>query len=334
MRALLSLLLLVSVTAVPACSGNEGTAKTQKPADAPRVSEDVSASDGATIDASGAVLTIQPGALAADTTITVTVSDKNGQPMADSIAAKIFDFGPTGTTFTVPVELTIDFQGPVPANEKAVIAFLDNGAWTPLDDSVVSDSTVTAHTTHFTPYTVLFVNANQGTGLCNGPFDACGGDLTGTWSPDVACANFVPTDAPIQNCPGSVVSITVTPAGTVTFDPVNKTLTTEGFALTLTYSGTFPASCAPGGDCTTATVPSGTTATQSGLSCELSGSSEFNPSNDTSTLIVSGSEFQTQNPTDPMPSSPWRFCVMGDRFEAEGQVGDNGSTIVFSAKKL
>jgi hypothetical protein len=156
-RMLKKYLLVVTLIPLGACMSNGA---------APQMfSRMVNANAGGTVSAPGAVLKVPPGALGMDTTITVNVTGKSGQPMADSIAASIFDFGPNGTTFLLPVELVINYEGSIPVGKNAIIAFLDNGVWMPLADSSVSGTTVVAHTTHFTPYTVLFVGAGGAEGV-------------------------------------------------------------------------------------------------------------------------------------------------------------------------
>ena len=297
--------------------------------------QSIKASDGGMVMVPGATMQIPPGALSTDTTITVAVSDKSGQPNADSIAAEVFDFGPNGTTFSQPVQLSIDFQGTVPSGKKAVIAFLQNGAWVPLDDSTVTGSSVVAHTTHFTPYTVVFTDSMQASGQCSS-FTACGGDLTGTWAIGVGCANIVPQDAPIPNCPGSMISVTVTPTGTITFDATAGTYSLNAFDGAIAMSGTFPTSCAPNGDCTMTKGPSGATYTMSGSTCDMTAMTTFNggkgPKTESGTVSVTGSQFVT-TPTGGSAGTPTPYCVMGTMLQVQIPIGKNGSTVVMTGTK-
>lgn len=128
---------------------------------------------GGTFTAPGATVVIPAGALAADTTLTLTVSDKAGQPNADTIAASIFDFGPNGTKFLKPVTMTLDFTGTAPSSDVAKIAYLEAGAWVPLTDSAASGGKVTATTTHFTPFTVVWSSGGQVSGGCTALAACC-----------------------------------------------------------------------------------------------------------------------------------------------------------------
>jgi hypothetical protein len=296
----------------------------------------INAKMGGTVSFEGASITIPAGALSADTNITVAVTDKAGQPNEANIGASIFELGPNGTTFAMPVALAIPMSTAVPTGKKAVVAFLQNGAWVPLADSTVSGSTVTAHTTHFTPYTVVFVDGMQTGGLCGSAFTACGGDLTGSWSINIGCANITPADAPVPNCQGSMISVTVDPTGIITFDPTAGTYAIKGFDATITYAGSFPASCAPGSNCSMEMVKNATV-TANGSSCTLSGTSDINnppgPMDEMGTLMVNGSQFTTQKAGSSSPGGANSYCVMGNTLYVQFTAGKNGSTILLTGTK-
>ncbi len=342
MRAWSILSLVVVFTALPACSSGSKNSDNGSPAAMTPtvVSQMVTATGGGVVTAGGAELDVPPGALAEDTTITVTESSKSGEPMADAIAGDIYDFGPEGTTFAQPVQLSISFDGSIPDGKQAVIAFLDQGAWTPLDDSVVAGNVVLAHTSHFSTYTVVFVDSMQTGPTCSGTFDACGGDLTGTWDISIGCANVVPADAPIANCPGSRVSVTAVPTGSITFDPTSGTMFLNAFYLALDVSGTFPASCVTNGDCATAqtaTTWNMLTFTKNGSTCSVTGQSGIGdnqaPQTETQMLMVSGAQFYTQEAGASTPSGPFDYCVQGDTLTVQATPGQNGSVVQFSGTR-
>ena len=95
----------------------------------------ITAKSGGKIESSGAALDIPAGALSKDTEITLGTIAKSDLPDAKNVASKGYDFGPDGTKFKKPVALTIDFDGKVPDGKAAVLAWLDSGKWTKLDDS-------------------------------------------------------------------------------------------------------------------------------------------------------------------------------------------------------
>ncbi len=149
------------------------------------VSTRITAAAGGTVKLDQVTLVIPPGALAADTTITIASSAPSSSlPDQASISGMVYDFGPDGTTFTKPVSLTLPVSGAIPQGKSAVCAFLDTtkGAWVELPGSA-SGATVTCQTTHFTKFALRFVGPG-GTCAFGG---ACGGDLAGTWDITEIC---------------------------------------------------------------------------------------------------------------------------------------------------
>jgi hypothetical protein len=288
----------------------------------------ISAADGGTVSGAGVEAKIPPGALAADLTVTVNVLDKTGQPDADSIAAPIFDFGPNGTTFLKPVEMTIDFTGAPPAGMKAVIAFLKDGKWEPLADSAVTGSKVTATTTHFTPFTVVFVSGQgqTGGGCAALQFTPCGGALEGTWKFEAACAD-ANIDPFMGMCPGATFAATVDVSGTVTFTASSYTVANQ---TVITTNGTVPKSCL-GGAATCPMAKPGETWTDTGDTCTFSGAPETKMSNETGTLTVSGTQFTTAN-SDGSPPSTLDYCVTGNQIMARDATDPN-ATVIYKATK-
>ncbi|HXI57598.1 MAG TPA: hypothetical protein VNO55_16145 [Polyangia bacterium] len=119
----------------------------------------IKAAEGGTVTAEGLTVKIPAGALAADTDITVAISDGAGLPGAANLAGKVFDLGPSGTMFARPVTLTFDFDTTkVVAPKVAMVAFLQAGAWVTLADSFITGGKASATTTHFTPYGVVITD--------------------------------------------------------------------------------------------------------------------------------------------------------------------------------
>jgi hypothetical protein len=133
----------------------------------------IKAAEGGTIAAEGLMVKIPAGALAADTDLTLAISDGAGLPGAANLAGKVYDLGPTGTTFLKPVTLTFDFDTTkVVAPKLAMVAFLQAGAWVTLADSLIVGGKATATTTHFTPFGVVITDPviNNCVGMAK---DAC-----------------------------------------------------------------------------------------------------------------------------------------------------------------
>jgi hypothetical protein len=244
---------LALASMVGACGDDSGDSEPQEVPEP--ISMEVTAEDGANIDTEGAEISIPGGALSEDTEVTVEVILPTGQPDADKLASLIYDFGPDGTTFEMPVELTIELNKSVPEGMEATMAWLDEDAeeWMPLADSVVKGETVVATTTHFTKFAiVLTATDGQTAGACEdfADFEACGGDIAGTWEFTLACADLTLAsifgeDNEIATCDGVVLSATVDISGSVTFE--------EGGAYDSEIERDFslavdiPLECIPGG---------------------------------------------------------------------------------------
>lgn len=178
----------------------------------------VTAAEGGEVAAEGVKLNIPAGALAADTTITIETLDEDDQPESHRIASGVFDLGPDGTQFQVPVTLAFDFVNSGPQGATPMLAFLENGEWKTLPDSRVEGGQVVATTTHFTPFAVVWEGGVQDGGACEElPFTPCGGDLTGTWQFELGCVEIPGGFEPISGCSGSSASYEVEMTGQITF---------------------------------------------------------------------------------------------------------------------
>ncbi|CAN5529454.1 hypothetical protein BH09GEM1_BH09GEM1_00480 [soil metagenome] len=109
-----------------------------------------------------ATVVIPAGALAGNTA--VTVAPATSVPAnAGLVAGSAFNFGPTGTTFTVPVTITIKYDPTtLPANvpESSLRLYTAEGSdWTMISGSTVNATahTVTGATTHFSTFAPLGV---------------------------------------------------------------------------------------------------------------------------------------------------------------------------------
>jgi hypothetical protein len=323
-------LVAVSFLAFPACSSSDSDDAAPAPAGsnpAP-TSVAIKAADGGTVATTGVSAMIPAGALADDTTITVAVSDKAGMPNEADIAAKVFDFGPNGTTFLKPVELTLDFAGAAPEGKKAVVAFLKDGAWVPLEDSAVSGGKVVAHTTHFTSFTVVFVAGQGQTGGTQCPaFTACGGDLTGTWSFSGACAEGI-GDPFMGSCAGATASVTVDITGTITFNG-DKTYSLNN-STSLTFDVLAPTSCF--GKCES-NPEKNQVATPMGDKCHLVGSDPPNVSMEAGTYAVTGTTLTTTKTGDTAGDAV-EYCVTGSTLTAKSALENGGFAYYTATKQL
>ena len=266
----------------------------------------VTAAAGGSVSAPGAMVNIPAGALAADTTVTMEEVTKDGKPDADKIAAPIYDFGPDGLTFTTPATLSFDYDtAAVPSGATVQIAYLEDGAWKPLADSTVEGGKVTASTTHFTPFTVVWTSGGQTGGACDTTgFTACGGDLLGTWKYTAACMTIKSGGNPFQSCEGASVAATVDVDGSATFQSDGTYSVTQ--LLNISTTITVPKSCLPpGASCTD--VHEG--ATESGDSCILTDAQPQQDLTGGGTWSVEGSKLTTTNADQS--STALDFCVDG-----------------------
>jgi hypothetical protein len=145
----------------------------------------ITAATGGTLAAGGGSLLVPAGVLTADQMLTVTVrAPSASDPGRANIVGDIYDFGPDGTKFQVPVQLTLPIPSAVPADKKAVIAWLEEstGEWFPVTTTVSGDKAV-GLVTHFTRFALLVIPKEQ---IC--PYaGACGGSLEGTWKYSQTC---------------------------------------------------------------------------------------------------------------------------------------------------
>lgn len=105
----------------------------------------------------GASITFPPSAVADDVSVTLAVT-----AAARDTATSIYDFGPDGAEFRVPVTLRIRLEAELPAGFRPVIAFGAPGQWTEIRGSTFSDGVVEAKIRHFTPYSVVLVPTAPG----------------------------------------------------------------------------------------------------------------------------------------------------------------------------
>ncbi len=208
----------------------------------------VEAAAGGTVEAFGATLVIPPGALSADTEITVTATSAAGLPDSATVVGDVLDYGPDGTAFDPPATLTLSADATLAADEALVISRLDGQAWTDLP-STAGGGAVSAEVAHFTSFAARVVVQAPGVYAC-APVAGCGGDPSGTWTLVSSCrmsAGELPFTCDVPYVTESDGTSLRTYAGAGTFEVRG----TGGG--TTTYTHTAPAECLPAGatDCAT-----------------------------------------------------------------------------------
>jgi hypothetical protein len=186
------------------------------------VTVSITAADGGEVKLGKATLSIPAGALAEDLDVTLeTKKPASSLPDQDTLKGMTYDFGPDGTTFEKPVELTLPLSATPGDGEKAVISWYDEASksWKDLT-ATVDGSSISAEVEHFTLFIVRFKGVAAGSFDCG--FEACGSEgLDGTWNLAGACFDTGKQDNPFADIPGcedSVFDVGVDAEGEVTFD--------------------------------------------------------------------------------------------------------------------
>ncbi len=261
-------------------------------------------------DKSGkATLVIPPGALAADTDISLAVA-----PAANGSAGDVYDFGPDGLQFLKPATLSLKGDGITLAQgQVAAIGLLEGTAFKKLEGSTFANGVATASVMHFTKYAIIIVDGQivlQPPSSCTdvaAKFTNCGGDPTGTWKFLDFCVDAKVLDAlKPGGCTGWVASIDVSTTQTVTFagGATSGTVTTSDGMSTSIITTDFPSSClSDGGSVTCSSLGDAKTV------CTDSATAGNCHCVQTDTKAVTGKS----NPfPDPDPASKGEYCVQGN----------------------
>jgi hypothetical protein len=321
-------------------SGSGGKSDAGTPSSTQVAKKMIAAKSGGTIESSGAALDIPAGALSEDTEITLGTIAKSDLPDAKNVASKGYDFGPDGTKFKKPVALTIDFDGNAPDGKKAVMAWLDNGKWTQLDDSAVDGKSVTASTTHFTTFAIVFVSnggdaggITQQAGSCVDDYDtSCGGKVAGSWDFSAACVTLGPNafkddngKDPFGGCKGVKLSANADFSGTVTFKDdgtyENKLMSQIDVEISI------PMSCLMGATCD---VFDGGVA--DGDACVSKQMGVKDMKDETGTYTTDGNSIEMIKDGETSSTDQSEYCVDGDTLTVK-VLTDDGTTVVFQAKR-
>ena len=209
----------------------------------------VSATEGGSValESGWAAVEIPAGALSDDTTITIEAQP----PEADTLSG-VYDFGPDGTTFNTPVQISLAFDGDVPEGKEAVLAWQDGTQWVHLAGSQLAGGKVSAPVEHFTRFAVVlrdgaFVVTSSCGDLADS-FTACGGDVMGEWSMGDLCFDeaFMADAGELgEQCPGASVNYEVEWTGSVSFDGTRMTRRFD--SAEATSEMTIPHECLPAG---------------------------------------------------------------------------------------
>jgi hypothetical protein len=307
---------------------------------------ELAAGEQGTLSVGAAALVLPEGALKDDTEISVNVKAKSGLPDVKNIALDVYDYGPDGTHFDKPVKLSFDMQGvKVPKGKRVQVAFLEGSKWTTLS-TTVKDDKASAETTHFTPYTLLFVLDEQIGGQCDVDFEPCGGDLVGTWEYTSACITApagalgeIDGASPFAMCDDK-------PVASYDVDLVGKAVFGQDGSFSseqkVTFSGGYRISKAclaqVGESMGTQLTCAQVDGVPDGDGCLLGSPDvpEMSEESSTGTYTVSGKEVTVIDDSDTDPSSPPKanpYCVRGDQLMVRLIDNDDGAVIVYQGRR-
>lgn len=288
----------------------------------------VTAMAGGELVLKDAKLSVPAGALDTDTELTMDVVDGKDKPSPGKMMGPAYDLGPDGTEFKVPVTLELPFPQSPMTKEKAEVVWFDEveKEWVPLPTAQVKDKSVVAEATHFTLFTVRFVEEEDGVsqtaGACADDFVACGGDLNGTWEFTGACAMLDPdalANSPLGDCEGGSYSADIDITGQVTLQDGRATGTQTS---TTTTSIVQPSECLPiGVSCSTLM------AEEEGDNC-VSNMTETVQDDIDDSYTVEGNTV-----TFSADAGPSEYCVEGDTLTVRTAEGD-AAAVTFTARRI
>ena len=299
------------------CSSDSGDKDTSGETAEDSITVSISAAEGGEVKLGKAALSIPAGALSEDLEVTLEAKrPASTLPEQGSLSGLSYDFGPDGTTFEKPVELTLPLEGKPGDGEQAVISWYDESTETWQDlEATVSGGLITAEVEHFTLFVVRFKGVASGAFDCS--FAACSGEgIEGTWSMAGACIDTGKNDNPfaqIAGCEDAVFDAGVDAEGEITFEAGSYSYQwTFSGILNLEINATCLAAVGGGAPCEDFEPDDGVTCVSKGALCSCTGpAGDPDESAGTGTYEVSGStiSFTDEGDTEPDVQD---ICVEGD----------------------
>lgn len=335
----LGLMGIFGVGSLVACSDSEEKTNTPGTTNGGEtVTVHVTAAAGGVVeDKSGkAKLSIPPGALAQDTDITLAITAKTGNAVAD-----VADFGPDGLQFLKPVQLELKGDAALaPQGKSLAVAMETAGTFNALPGSTYANGVAKADVAHFTKFSLVVVDGKvtlvdpTSCQDARAKFVACGGDPSGTWE----FADFCPDPSMFKDptngqCPQYAIGVDFTSTQLVTI--TSTTIQSGAGTLTSKITGNFPKSCfTPDGgtapDCATfADQAKGRTCNDLGANCECTETKvEQKEANTPEPYTVNGNVW-----TNSSDSSSGEYCVSGDLLYFKEQVAEGRQGLLYVLKR-
>jgi len=199
-------LALLAAVLTASCSSTNTTASPSQKDAGISASASIGAKGGVIATNDGtATLTVPAGALGTNTMITITPGTSN---VAGAIG-QVWEIGPTGTQFSVPVTLTLAYTAAELGGRQAAqlaVGTVVGAAWQPITAASVDTSahTVSGQTMHLSPYAVTYTVTDAGAQSCSVVVNSlCGGCSSGPCTgalPYAVCVQGV-TTAPTMGTP-------------------------------------------------------------------------------------------------------------------------------------
>ena len=156
-------------------------------------------------------------------------------------------------------------------------------------------------------------------------FEACGGDVLGTWTYESACLTFDDTSNLIPGCTDVTVTPTIDVSGTITF---NADLTYNSAETVNTHIVmSIPKTCLPP-ELTCEMMGQGQPVEDTGTHCVIN-QTENETDNETGTYVINGTTIQLVSPDDPGQAA--EFCVADNRIAVS--LAEEGFAVVLTATK-
>ena len=156
-------------------------------------------------------------------------------------------------------------------------------------------------------------------------FEACGGDVLGTWTYESACLTFDSTVELIPGCTDMTVTPTIDVTGTITLNP-DLTYTSEE-AVTTNIVMSIPLTCLPP-ELTCEMMGQGQPVENTGTHCNINQTEQENDT-ENGTYVIEGTTIQLISPDDPGQAAS--YCVADNRLAVS--LAEEGFAVVLTATR-